>query len=55
MDENLENSVKYKEDKNIKYIGASLLKPDIGVEPLDGDDELVYSLTESAGPYSFVD
>lgn len=55
VDENLENQIKYKEDKNIKYIGASLLKPDVGVKPLDGDDELIYSNTESVGPYSFAD
>lgn len=53
--ENLEEEVKYKNDSFHKYLGVSLFKPDVGCEPLDGKDALIYSIVESVGPYSFVD
>jgi hypothetical protein len=53
--ENFEEEVKYKSDSFHTHLGVSLFKPDIGVEPLDGNDKLIYSKEESVGPYSFVD
>lgn len=52
--ENIEEEVKYK-DKSSKYLGASLFKPNVGIQPIDGDDEQIYSEVESVGPCSFVD